>query len=41
VARFTYLYRALKTEVSLEEPIVSDFESRDNIFPDVDYRVYR
>jgi 1,4-alpha-glucan branching enzyme len=41
VARFTYLYRALLQEVTLEEPIVSDFESRDNIFPDIDYRVYR
>ena len=41
VARFTYLYRALKSEVMLEEPIVRDFESRDNIFPEVDYRVYR
>jgi 1,4-alpha-glucan branching enzyme len=41
VARFTYLYRALLQEVMLEEPIVSDFESRDNIFPDLDYRVYR
>ena len=41
VARFTYLYRALKSEVMLEEPIVADFESRDNIFPEMDYRVYR
>ena len=41
VARFTYLYRALKQEVVLEEPIVKDFEFRDNIFPDIDYRVYR
>ena len=24
-----------------EDAIVRDFESRDNIFPDVDYRVYR
>jgi len=41
VARFTYLYRALKQEVMLEEPIVKDFEFRDNIFADIDYRVYR
>jgi len=41
VARFTYLYRALLGEVMLEEPIVRDFEWRDNIFPEVDYRVYR
>jgi hypothetical protein len=25
----------------LEEPIVSDFEWRDNLFPRIDYRVYR
>ncbi len=41
VARFTYLYRALVGQVALEEPIVVEFEGRDNIFPDVDYRVYR
>jgi 1,4-alpha-glucan branching enzyme len=40
VARFTYLYEAL-LETRLEEPIVQDFEQRDNIFPDVDYTVYR
>jgi 1,4-alpha-glucan branching enzyme len=40
VARFTYLYRALVGELMLEEPIVRDFEGRDNIFPEVDYRVY-
>jgi 1,4-alpha-glucan branching enzyme len=41
IARFTYLYRALMGELMLEEPIVADFEWRDNIFPDIDYRVYR
>jgi 1,4-alpha-glucan branching enzyme len=41
VARFTYLYRALVGQVALEAPIVAEFEGRDNIFPDVDYRVYR
>lgn len=40
IARFTYLYRTL-TEGGLEEPILREFEERDNIFPDVDYRVYR
>ena len=40
IARFTYLYRALVGEVMLEEPIVREFEDRDNIFPDVDYRIY-
>jgi len=41
IARFTYLYRALLGEVMLEEPIVREFEGRDNIFPEIDYRVYR
>jgi 1,4-alpha-glucan branching enzyme len=41
IARFTYLYRALIGELMLEAPIVADFEARDNIFPDIDYRVYR
>jgi len=40
IARFTYLYRALVGEVMLEEPIVREFEDRDNIFPDIDYRIY-
>jgi 1,4-alpha-glucan branching enzyme len=40
VARFTYLYRALVSELPLEEPIVADFEWRDNLFPQIDYRVY-
>lgn len=40
IARFTYLHRALG-EGSLEEPIVNEFEGRDNIFPNLDYRVYR
>ena len=40
IARFTYLYRALSGEVMLEEPIVREFEQRDNIFPEIDYRVY-
>jgi 1,4-alpha-glucan branching enzyme len=40
VARFAYLYRVL-TEGGLEEPILREFEERDNLFPDIDYRVYR
>jgi 1,4-alpha-glucan branching enzyme len=40
IARFTYLYRVL-TEGGLEEPILQEFEERDNIFPEVDYRIYR
>jgi 1,4-alpha-glucan branching enzyme len=41
IARFDYLYRMLATGGFLEEPIVREFEERDNIFPDIDYRVYR
>jgi 1,4-alpha-glucan branching enzyme len=40
IARFTYLHRVL-TEGGLEEPILREFEERDNIFPAIDYRVYR
>jgi 1,4-alpha-glucan branching enzyme len=41
IARFDYLYRMLSSGGFLEEPIVREFEDRDNIFPDIDYRVYR
>jgi 1,4-alpha-glucan branching enzyme len=41
VARFDYLYRALTGQCALEEPILREFEQRDNIFPELDYRVYR
>jgi 1,4-alpha-glucan branching enzyme len=41
IARFDYLYRMLVTGGFLEEPILREFEERDNIFPDLDYRVYR
>ena len=41
IARFDYLYRALTGQAMLEEPILAEFENRDNIFPDIDYRVYR
>ncbi len=37
--RFTRLYEDLKAG-RLDEPFVSDLESKDNIFPDVDYRIY-
>jgi 1,4-alpha-glucan branching enzyme len=40
IARFTYLHRVL-TEGGLEEPILREFEERDNLFPEIDYRVYR
>ena len=41
VARFDYLYRALTGQCALEEPILREFEERDNLFPEIDYRVYR
>ena len=41
IARFDYLYRALTHQCMLEEPILREFEGRDNIFPELDYRVYR
>lgn len=44
IARFTYLYRGLKGELpegGLQEGIVREFEGQDNIFPGIDYRVYR
>jgi predicted glycosyl hydrolase (DUF1957 family) len=31
----------LATGGFLEEPILREFEERDNIFPAIDYRVYR
>jgi 1,4-alpha-glucan branching enzyme len=41
VARFTHLYRALTGEEALREEFLHEFEDRDNIFPEIDYRVYR
>ena len=41
VARFDYLYRSLTGQCALEEPILREFEERDNVFPEIDYRVYR
>ena len=39
IARFAWLYRAL-TEGGLDPDVLAEFESRDNLFPDIDYRVY-
>src|SRR5712691_3542275 len=36
IARFDYLYRMLSAGGFLEEPILREFEDRDNIFPDID-----
>jgi 1,4-alpha-glucan branching enzyme len=41
IARIDYLYRALTGRCQLEEAILKEFEERDNIFPQLDYRVYR
>jgi 1,4-alpha-glucan branching enzyme len=41
VARFDYLYRALTGRAELEEAVLREFEERDNVFPDLDFRVYR
>jgi len=40
VARFTYLYEALLAG-SLDEAVLREFEERDNVFPGIDYRIYR
>jgi 1,4-alpha-glucan branching enzyme len=39
VIRFTRLYEDLKAG-KLDEPFIADLESKDNIFPDVDYRIF-
>ena len=41
VARFTYLYDGLLGNGPLEEATLADFEGRDNLFPDLDYRLYQ
>ena len=41
IARFDYLYRSLTGQCPLEPGILREFEERDNLFPEVDYRVYR
>jgi 1,4-alpha-glucan branching enzyme len=39
VIRFTRLYEDLKAG-KLDEPFIAELESKDNIFPDVDYRIF-
>jgi 1,4-alpha-glucan branching enzyme len=39
VARFTALYQELTTN-AIDEPVLAEVESRDNLFPEIDYRVY-
>ncbi len=38
--RFTRLYDQLKSN-QVDEPWLSSVEGRDNLFPEIDYRVYR
>jgi 1,4-alpha-glucan branching enzyme len=40
VARFSHLYRGL-CEGGIDEAALREFEARDNLFPELDYRVYR
>jgi 1,4-alpha-glucan branching enzyme len=39
IERFTKLYDAIKSN-SIDSPWLSEIEYKDNIFPDIDYRVY-
>ncbi len=39
IIRFTKLYEDL-AEGKVDEPFLTDLEGRDNIFPQVDYRLY-
>ena len=41
IARFDYLYRALTGRCALSASILREFEERDNVFPELDHRVYR
>ena len=41
IARFDYLYRSLTGQTHFEPAILREFEERDNIFAELDYRVYR
>jgi 1,4-alpha-glucan branching enzyme len=40
IERFTRLYEAIKSN-SIDEPYLTEIEHKDNIFPDIDYRIYR
>ena len=37
--RFTLLYKTIR-KGNIDETWLADIESKDNIFPDIDYRVY-
>ena len=39
VVNFNHLYELIKTD-TIDEPWLTEIESRHNLFPDIDYRVY-
>jgi 1,4-alpha-glucan branching enzyme len=39
IVRFTRLYEDL-TKGAVDEPYLASIEAQDNIFPDIDYRIY-
>jgi 1,4-alpha-glucan branching enzyme len=39
VLNFNHLYEQLRHD-NIDEPWLSDVERRDNIFPNIDYRLY-
>ena len=41
IARFTTSTARSRATACCEEAILREFEERDNIFPELDYRVYR
>jgi 1,4-alpha-glucan branching enzyme len=40
IHRFDLLYKALESG-EIDEDLLDEIESRDNIFPELDYRIYR
>ena len=40
IVRFTRLYDDLQGRAARRAVLVADVEAKDNIFPDVDYRIY-
>jgi 1,4-alpha-glucan branching enzyme len=40
IHRFDLLYKALENS-EIDEDLLKEIESRDNIFPEIDYRIYR
>ncbi|MFN4217568.1 MAG: 1,4-alpha-glucan branching protein domain-containing protein [Brevinematales bacterium] len=40
ISRFNRLYEMIHVQVSIDEGWLSEVEKRDNIFPEIDFRVY-